>query len=281
MKAEISVIIPYYRGGRFLPGLFEMLNANEDQLRKRQGAGIEVLLVNDSPDEEIITDGEFSFPLKILTNPQNSGIHASRVNGLKEAEGTNILFLDQDDRITDDCLSSQLSHIGGADFVVGNGYDEEPGGGRHLIFANRKQQICATDLNCHYYYNNLIRSPGQVLIRKSSIPAYWSEHKLCNNGSDDAFLWILMLCDGCRGEINEDTVFVHVFTGQNSSSNNEAMLKSQREVSDNMKGIASPLGMWAFRRRAQYYCLPGPLQKLRYPDVGLLRKFYARRHMSA
>ena len=81
------------------------------------------------------------------------------------------------------------------EWALSNGYDDEPGGGRHLIFADRRQQLCATDLDCHYYYNNLIRSPGQVLIRKSSIPEYWSEHTLIHNGSDDAFLWILMLCN--------------------------------------------------------------------------------------
>ena len=281
MKTEISVIIPYYHGSRFLPSLFEMLRANAADLREKRGAGLEVLLVNDSPEEEIAVGGEYPFPVRILINPKNSGIHASRINGLKAAEGEYILFLDQDDRISDDCLSSQLEHIGDADFVVGNGYDEEPGGGKHLIFSDRRQQSCATDLNCHYYYNNLIRSPGQVLIRRASIPTYWSEHPLRNNGSDDAFLWILMLCNGFRGVINENVVFVHVFTGQNSSGNNEAMLKSQREVTENLKGIASAPGMWAFRRRAEYYCLPGSLQKLRYPDVGAFRKLYSHRHMGA
>ena len=92
-----------------------------------------------------------------------------------------------------------------------------------------------------------------------------------NNGSDDAFLWILMLCNGAKAAINEELVYEHVYTGENSSSNNEAMLLSQMEVAEKLKGIASPIGMWAFCRRAKYYCTSDAVHKLRYPDVGLLR----------
>ena len=92
-----------------------------------------------------------------------------------------------------------------------------------------------------------------------------------NNGSDDAFLWILMLCSGASVRINEELVYEHVYTGENTSSNDEAMLRSQMEVAEKLKGIASPIGMWAFCRRAKYYCTGSTAHKLRYPDVGLLR----------
>ena len=136
-------------------------------------------------------------------------------------------------------------------------------------------------MKCQYYYNNLIRSPGQVLIRKSSIPAYWSEQIMKNNGSDDAFLWILMLCSGARAAVNEELVYEHVYTGENTSGNNEAMLRSQMEVAEKLKGIASPIGMWAFCRRAKYYCTGGRAHRLRYPDVGLLRTIGSRVWMKA
>ena len=102
-----------------------------------------------------------------------------------------------------------------------------------------------------------------------------------NNGSDDAFLWILMLCKGARAAYNEELVYEHVYTGENTSSNNEAMLRSQMEVAEKLKGIASPLGMWAFSRRAKYYCTGGTAHKLRYLDVGLLRTVGSRVWMKA
>ncbi len=287
MSITISVIIPWYQGQRYLSGLLSMMERNAEILRYEAGKEMEVLLVNDSPWENLETELRLlekpvvPFPLKVLTNPQNSGIHATRVNGLKAAEGEYVQFLDQDDRIMNRCLLSQYSSIGDADFVIGNGYDGERDGGRHLIFANSIAQAAAGDLKCQYYYNNLIRSPGQVLIRRSSIPVYWSEQIMKNNGSDDAFLWILMLCSGAKAAINEELVYEHVYTGENSSSNNEAMLLSQMEVAEKLKGIASPIGMWAFCRRAKYYCTSDAAHKLRYPDVGLLRAIYSHARMKA
>ena len=279
MKTLVSVVVPYYHGSRYLSGLLQTLSRNADTLREEYDAEMEVILVNDSPEESLFIARELPFSLNILVNPENSGIHRSRINGLKGANGEYILFLDQDDRIIDDCLVSQIGHIGKADFVIGNGYDEEADGGRHLIFTDQKQQICAADIRCHYYYNNLIRSPGQVLIRRRSIPDYWMEQKLRNNGSDDAFLWILMLCQGRKAAINENVVYEHVYTGENSSGDDSAMLRSQLEVAEYLRGIASPAGMKAFSRRAKYYCTSGRLQKLKYFDVGIARFLYSRRYM--
>ena len=165
--------------------------------------------------------------------------------------------------------------------MIGNGYDGEPDGGKHVFYSNASEQAAAGNLKCQYYYNNLIRSPGQVLIRRASIPVYWSEQIMKNNGSDDAFLWILMLCKGARAAYNEELVYEHVYTGENTSGNNEAMLRSQMEVAEKLKGIASPLGMWAFSRRAKYYCTGGTAHKLRYLDVGLLRTVGSRVWMKA
>lgn len=53
-------------------------------------------------------------------NPQNLGIHKSRVNGINLAHGDYILLLDQDDSITDDYLKEQLNAIESADISVCN-----------------------------------------------------------------------------------------------------------------------------------------------------------------
>ena len=135
MSADISVIIPYYQGQRYLPELLSMMERNAKILRDEAGKETEVLLVNDSPwesleeNQNLREDRGTSFRLRILINPENRGIHATRVNGLRAAEGEFIQFLDQDDRITDHCLLSQYRAIGDADFVIGNGYDGERNGG--------------------------------------------------------------------------------------------------------------------------------------------------------
>mgnify|MGYP002625496848 FL=1 len=277
LDLAVSVVIPYYHGGKYLPDLLEMLRRNAEAMKESCWSALEAVFVNDSPDETLTIEDKGTFFLKVVENPQNSGIHASRVNGLRRASGKYVLFLDQDDRITDDCLVSQLRHIGNADFVIGNGYDGEASGGKHLIYSNPEIQEASADLNAHYYYNNLIRSPGQVLIRRQAIPEYWTEQIMKNNGSDDAFLWILMLCSGAKAALNPDVVYEHVYTGENSSSNDAAMLRSQMEVAEKLKTIASPRGMRAFTRRARYYCTSGPMHKLCFLDVGIRRSSYARR----
>ncbi len=268
-------MIPYYQGSHYVSGIVQMMEKNAEQLLPDR---MELIIVNDSPEETVSVPEVAAFAFRVFVNQVNSGIHASRVNGLKAAEGEFILFLDQDDRIADHCLKSQIHAIGAADLVIANGYDGEAGGGRHLIFSDEKKQNCAGDLNCQYYYNNLIRSPGQVLIRRASIPDYWMEHIMKANGSDDVFLWLLMLCKGCRATVNREVLYEHIYTGSNTSGNDEGMLRSQIEVTALLKGIASTRGLRAFRRRAEYYTTAGTAHRLKYPDVGLLRGLYAWRH---
>ena len=157
MSADISVIIPYYQGQKYLQDLLSMMERNAGILRAEAGRELEVLLVNDSPWEKLEEqipqrDTMISYRLRVLTNPENGGIHATRVNGLKAAEGEFIQFLDQDDRITDRCLLSQYMAIGDADFVIGNGYDGEQNGGKHLFYSSTPAQAAAGNLNCQYYF---------------------------------------------------------------------------------------------------------------------------------
>ena len=56
MSAEISVIIPYYQGQRYLPDLLAMMERNAESFRDETGKEMEVLLVNDSPWEKPATD---------------------------------------------------------------------------------------------------------------------------------------------------------------------------------------------------------------------------------
>ena len=279
MKPIVSVIVPYYHGASRLDTILAMMERNAQVLREKRKEEMELLFVNDSPEEALVISEQSLYSVKVLPNPKNMGIHASRVNGLIEAEGEYVHFLDQDDLISDECLYSQLERIGKADFVIGNGYERQPDGTKKLIFSSAKKQQCAADLNCHLFYNNLIRSPGQVLIRKNSIPSKWSENILKNNGSDDAFLWILMLSSGRSAAINETPVYEHVYTGNNTSENTAGMLRSKKEAAKLLKGIVSPVGLWAIQRRAEYFCLKGSAHAFRYADVGLLRKIYAMRNI--
>lgn len=271
----VSVIVPCYHGNSYIPGIVSMLERNRQQLPA--GCALELVLVNDSPDIPLPELPQSCFQVNTVVNPHNCGIHTSRVNGLKAAEGEYILLLDQDDVITDNCIRSQLQAIGTADFVLANGYDMLPDGSKRPLYETEKKQRRAVTLSCCYYYNMLIRSPGQVLIKKNSIPAVWLRDTLSANGSDDAYLWILMLLDGRKPAVNPDMLYVHMLTDSNASANLSSMLASQLEVAQKLRGKADRAGMKAFERRARYYCSADNSisLRLRYADVGILRRLYA------
>ena len=193
---------------------------------------VEVVFVNDSPniklefDEKLVTN----FSLRIIENDKNIGIHASRCNGLKNAKGKYVLFLDQDDEITNDALISQYNKIEqGADLVLGNGmYEDKITTSK--IFYNKFSQRFAIKKTPYILARNLIISPGQCLIKKDSIPDFWKEHYLESNGADDYLLWLLMFNDNAKIICNYDIVYIHKYTGDNVSLNNEKMYKSQKDL---------------------------------------------------
>ena len=41
--------------------------------------------------------------------------------------------------------------------------------------------------------HNIIKSPGQCLIKRQCIPVEWQRYIMKTNGADDLFLWILLL----------------------------------------------------------------------------------------
>ena len=76
------------------------------------------------------------FKIEVINNKVNQGIHQTRINGLKKALGKYILFLDQDDEISDFFIKSQLEHIGDADLCIANGIMESENG-KCLIYKNQ------------------------------------------------------------------------------------------------------------------------------------------------
>lgn len=73
-------------------------------------------------------------------------------------------------------------------------------------------------------------SPGQVLIRKDSIPEIWINTIIRNNGADDYFLWLSMFASGCVFKTNDEILFQHTVTGFNTSCDTNLMMDSEEEI---------------------------------------------------
>lgn len=218
----ISVVIPLFYGKKYIPHLLEMFDKNRNILREN----LEIILVNDSP-QELISQMNINLSgtkVVIINNKGNRGIHASRVEGLKCAVGKYVLFMDQDDDIADNYLKCQLSCIKEADAVLCNGIKK--GNQQEVIYQNNEVQDKVIQKEFFLTMGNEIVSPGQVLLRKDKVPDYWKTNIMIHNGSDDAFLWTLMLCSGAKFVSNYNILYTHNSGGANASLNYQEMADS-------------------------------------------------------
>ena len=116
----ISVVIPFYKGNRYIGELLENLQQVNTAVQKACGAALEVIIVNDSPDVEAVYTPPAGLSVTLVPNPKNMGIHASRINGIRHAKGQWIQMLDQDDLLIPENYPGQLLAAKNADIVVGN-----------------------------------------------------------------------------------------------------------------------------------------------------------------
>lgn len=274
----ISVIIPFYKGNEYMKQLVTILNENYLYLSKTNN-NVEVIFVNDSPTVSIKFDKVLPlFDYKIINNKHNLGIHGTRIQGLKKCNGDYVMFLDQDDLITEDCLYSQIITIKDYDFIVCNGYIKELDGSLNLIFKSLRHQQCCLNLQFHYGYTNPIISPGQVLLKKNIIPKEWTNYSFKNNGADDHYLWLLLLEEKRKGTINENCLYTHVATGNNTSLNIQGMAASNLELISLLQDKACKHNLDMLRRRVIYNasCNHNIITKLKFIDVALTKYKYSK-----
>lgn len=124
----ISVIIPVYKVEKYIQRCLESVIAQECD-----DFDIECILVDDcSPDMSmdiangIIDNYDGSITFCIINNSENQGLSVSRNKGLMMAKGDYVFFLDSDDDLTANCLSSLYRETDRyncvVDMVVGNSY---------------------------------------------------------------------------------------------------------------------------------------------------------------
>lgn len=274
-KVTVSIITPFYKGNKYLERLFYCIKENACYCK--EDCEIEFILVNDSPQEEVVYEDSWvkGFKFTIVRNKKNVGIHQSRINGLNVAVGEYIIFLDQDDHLSVDAVARRFHAKRDYDVIVSNGVDENPlNYGR--IYKSERHQLMALEERYYYIIGNMIVSPGQCMIRKSSIPLEWTENIVKNNGSDDLLLWLLMFRKGYKFGANSDLTYTHEDTGSNVSADFQKMEKSSGEVLSILKetvGVTKKQEIDFIRRfkMRRMYEGKGILKKLTaylcYPDI--------------
>jgi len=230
----VSVITPFYNGNKYMKQLFDVLENNLRMLRKDYpNANLELVIVNDSPSSIVeIPDVNTSFIYKIVNHEKNAGIHQARVTGLNNCNGDYILFLDQDDVLLERAIVSQIKILfeKNADAVICNAYMEKEDGSSYLLYKSKTDFRLLNDLDFYLKSHNIIKSPGQCLIKKNSIPPEWMEYIMKRNGADDLFLWILLLEQSTEFIVNKEALYIHKYTGVNLSNSEEKMNDSTLEI---------------------------------------------------
>lgn len=219
----ISIVVPMYKGNRYIEDIIRQIEAAQENIL--QDYKLELIFVNDYPNEPLKIYTSKKILLSYIDNNVNIGIHASRIRGLESSKGEYILFLDQDDTIERDFFQKQLDFLCGFDAVVCNGINRGIKIYEHI--EEQKRAINIHDYKCGV---NRIISPGQVLIRTEAIPRVWREKNVTKNGADDYFLWFLMLLENKKFNINPEVLYTHSIHGNNASHDSGKMLESVTEI---------------------------------------------------
>lgn len=237
---KISIIVPIYKGENYIQPVYDMVKKNLEVLDSTHT--LELIYINDYPDIDIsekvntLSKSEF-LSVKLVNNDKNSGIHFSRVQGLKNATGEYIMFFDQDDTITDNYFASQIKHLKkNTDVLIANGIAQFPDYEK-LLYRYYLMQWTAKHIWFYAKFDCRVISPGQCLIKKASIPIEWYDNIMKQNGADDYFLWLMMLTKDAKFSINRDRLYTHVYTANNTSLDNDKMYSSVDELIDINKNI--------------------------------------------
>ena len=255
---KVSVITAFYKGNKYMPSYVKCMLANAGNMQ-RCGHELEVIVVNDSPDEKVklVNDSpderveipndlssQISQLITVINQPHNTGIHGARVNGLKHATGDYIMFLDQDDMLSDDALlqhvncilewQSKLDEINKNmsqelqqtetiqkmynPVSVSNASLEQADGTALSWYRTDYHKGQIGKLATYIKVGNQIISPGQCLIPRQFVPRIWTERICKENGSDDYYLWLVMLALRHHFILVDEPLYTHKYTGANISA---------------------------------------------------------------
>lgn len=228
---KISVVVPVYKGKKYINRIIEQIEVCSRKLDEEQ---VELLLINDCPEECIEERKSNSISIRVFNTEINRGIQGARIRGCELSEGEYILILDQDDIISDDYLKSQFRNIKESDTDASVCRARE--NNRDIYNATNPFER-VIDPAYMSGIGNAIVSPGQVLLKKSAISDIWKTHILKHNGADDWFLWLCMIGEQKKFVLNQEVLFEHIVNGNNTSWNSEEMLLSEKEMYNVIKEV--------------------------------------------
>jgi glycosyltransferase involved in cell wall biosynthesis len=228
---EVSVIIPYYNGERFVADAIRSVLG-----QSRRGAEVVVVDDGSSPAaEDPFAPFAQDTRVRVLRHETNRGIAAARNTGIHEARGAFIGFLDQDDRWRMDKLSLQVERFLddrsgeiGLIFSAVEAIDEGTG-----LRTREPQKVppdidkLDTDALLARLITHHVVTLGSALVRAECIRRAGLFDETIRGGSDD-FDYIIRLAQCCRFTYVNEPLLVRRLHGENYT-------RAQKMVPDSLK----------------------------------------------
>ncbi len=109
LKPKISIIIPNYNNGNWIPSCIDSC------LNQKGDFDLEIIIIDDNSTDnswEILSNYQLKHPkqIKVFKNPSKGGNHA-RNYGFSQSSGDYIQWLDSDDQLLQNKIKNQLSYF--------------------------------------------------------------------------------------------------------------------------------------------------------------------------
>lgn len=233
MNALVSVVIPVYNGAEYLEATVNTILAQDYD-------NVEILLINDgskdNSEQLINTLVENHSSIKGF-HKQNGGVAAARNYGIERASGEFVAFCDQDDFWLPTKLSKQVPLFENP--KVGVVYCGSIADYPHL---NKQEKTNFESKYSGDVFEELIKANMftccAVVSRKNLLlkeEAFDDDRELM--GVDDWLAW-LKLSLVCEFDFVAEHLAIHVFHGDNYSSNEEKMHNAEVLCIEKIKQIA-------------------------------------------
>ena len=231
-EPDLSIIIPFYHGLKYLPRLINSL------VNSLESSGcsffVEIIVIIDSPDTEIAQVRSLIEPLlppngqaalHILKNERNLGVAMTRNVGKGIATGKYITFIDQDDYVDADYFKALQRDLSDKyDFFLLNGLlIYETNNFKRAIFLYRYR--ITFDIIAK---SNFLITPGIMVMNRRSVTHDFRQVSIKRAGSDDwAFYLELLSGEPKKYKYIMDPLFYYVVHEHNFHHSKLNFLLSQ------------------------------------------------------
>ncbi len=205
----LSIIIPAYNAEKYLGQCLDSVLASDSD-------EFEAVIVNDGSTDstpELLNDAEKKDKRIRVIHQENGGVSKARNNGLKNAEGNYIMFLDADDMLTEGALERILGSIRKEDvdfraFSYETFYDDGTRKAEHYDFDEETCSDTRTADRIMYASSRWNECWGKI-FKKSMIDEHDLKFPVGVPIGED-FLFVLRYYEKCRTfYISNDTILLY------------------------------------------------------------------------